>query len=260
MIFPKVALLIGSSKRAGTGAGAGAATRADPPPLSETIRRARARVKPIGRRAALKPKLVLASASPRRLELLAQVGITPDALRPASIDETPEKGERPRSYAGRVAREKAEATRDAIADDPALADAYIIAADTVVACEGRILIKPQSVEEAVATLKLLSGRVHKVFTAIYMLTPDDSVRRHLVTTRVRFKRLTQNEIDSYVASREWRDKAGGYAIQGLAAAFVQKIVGSYTNVVGLPLAEIVTMLTSEGMPVHYNWLRHAETD
>jgi septum formation protein len=249
MISLKVASPIASSKPA-----------APAPSGAETLRRARARVKPIGRKAALKPKLVLASASPRRLELLAQVGVTPDALRPASIDETPEKRERARSYASRVAREKAEATRDAVANDEALADAFILAADTVVSCEGRILIKPQTVDEALASLRLLSGRVHKVYTAIHLLTPDDTARRQLVTTKVRFKRLSAQEIDSYVASREWRDKAGGYAIQGLAAAFVEKIVGSYTGVVGLPLSEIVTMLTAEGLPVHYNWLRHSDTE
>jgi septum formation protein len=262
MILQKAASRIGLSRlRLSSGPAADAAGHArDLRPSAETIRKARARVKPIGRRAALKPKLVLASASPRRLELLSQVGIAPDALRPSSIDETPERGERPRTYAARVAREKAEATRESIADDPQLADAFILAADTVVECEGRILVKPQSVDQAIASLRLLSGRMHKVFTAVHLLTPDDQVRRKLVTTRVRFKRLTQQEIDSYVASREWRDKAGGYAIQGLAAAFVQKLVGSYSNVVGLPLAEVVTMLTQDGMPVHYNWLRYGETE
>lgn len=228
----------------------------------ESLRRIRARSKATGRRAELKPRLILASASPRRLALLAQAGVEPDALRPTSIDETPYKGEQPRSYVKRIAREKAEAARDQIVNDPDLADAYILAADTVVAHGRRILNKPNHVEQAVATLQLLSGRTHKVLTAIYLIAPDDRVRSKIVTTRVRFKRLTARDIDAYVASREWRGKAGGYAIQGVAGCFVEKLVGSYTNVVGLPLNEIVDLLVAEGFPVHFNWLRlgEAETD
>ncbi len=220
----------------------------------------RARSKPTGRRAELRPKLVLASASPRRLALLAQVGIEPDALRPASIDETPGKGEMPRAYAVRVAREKAENAREVLKNDADLADAYILAADTVVAHGRRILVKPQFVEEAVASLQLLSGRSHRVFTAVHLITPDDQVKKLVVMTRVRFKRLSSEEIDSYIASREWRGKAGGYAIQGLAGTFVQKLVGSYTNVVGLPLSEVVQLLVKEGMPVYFNWLKFGEAD
>ncbi len=220
----------------------------------------RARSKPTGRRAELRPKLVLASASPRRLALLAQVGIEPDALRPASIDETPGKGEMPRAYAVRVAREKAEGARELMKNDADLADAYILAADTVVAHGRRILVKPQFVEEAVASLQLLSGRSHRVFTAVHLITPDDQVKKLVVMTRVRFKRLSSEEIDSYIASREWRGKAGGYAIQGLAGTFVQKLVGSYTNVVGLPLSEVVQLLVKEGMPVYFNWLKFGEAD
>jgi septum formation protein len=208
----------------------------------------------------MRPKLVLASASPRRLALLAQVGVEPDALRPTSIDETPEKGEMPRRYAVRVAREKAEAARDEIANDERLADAYVLAADTVVAYGRRILVKPQFVEEAVASLQLLSGRAHKVTTAVHLITPSDDVRKLVVTTRVRFRRLTAREIDSYIASREWRGKAGGYAIQGLASVFVKKLVGSYTNVVGLPLTEVIELLEAQSFPVHYNWLRLGEAD
>jgi septum formation protein len=202
-----------------------------------------------------RPLLVLASASPRRLALLAQVGIEPDALRPTSIDETPTKGELPRRYALRVALEKADAARDMIANDPRLAGAHILAADTVVAHNRRILNKPQSVEEALAILRLLSGRAHKVMTAIQLIRPDDKVRSKVVVTRVRFKHLSPEEMDAYIASREWRDKAGGYAIQGIASAFVRKIVGSYTNVVGLPVHEVVQLLTAEGFPIHFNWLR-----
>jgi len=210
------------------------------------------------RKAGIKPRLVLASASPRRLQLLAQVGIAPDALRPAEIDETPVPGELPRRYALRVAYDKAEAARDMIANDPALANAYVLAADTVVAHNRRILVKPRSVDEALATLRLLSGRAHKVFTAVQIIRPDDKVRNKVVVTRVRFKRLSSAEMDSYIASREWRDKAGGYAIQGIAAAFVRKITGSYTNVVGLPLHEVVLMLNAEGFPIHFNWLRFSD--
>ena len=211
------------------------------------------------RKAGVRPRLVLASASPRRLQLLAQVGIQPDALRPAQIDETPLKGELPRRYALRVSYDKAEAARDMIANDPDLADAYVLAADTVVAHNRRILIKPSSVDEALASLRLLSGRAHRVYTAVQLIRPDDKVRSKVIVTRVRFKRLSPDEMDSYIASREWKDKAGGYAIQGIAAAFVRKISGSYTNVVGLPLHEVVQMLNGEGFPIHFNWLRFSDS-
>ena len=234
-------------------------TRTDSP-RRETLRRELARSKPTGRRAGLKPKLVLASASPRRLTLLGQVGIEPDALRPSSIDETPNKGEMPRSLVLRLARAKAEAARDQIANDKDIADAYVLAADTVVAVGRRILMKPRFVEEEFATLQLLSGRNHRVLTGLCMITPDDRVRLKIIDTRVRFKRLSKEEMEAYVASREWRGKAGGYAIQGLAGCFVQKIVGSYTNVVGLPLTEVTNMLLGEGFPIHFNWLRMGEAD
>ena len=226
----------------------------------ETLRQVRARTKPTGRRAGRRPKFVLASASPRRLALLDQVGIQPDALRPASVDETAKKGEMPRTLARRLARAKAEAARDLIANDKELADAYVLAADTVVAVGRRVLVKPRFVEEAVTALQLLSGRAHRVFTAICLITPDDKLRLKVVETRVRFKRLAREEIDAYIASREWRGKAGGYAIQGLAGAFVQKLTGSYSNVVGLPLTQVVNMLVGEGFPVYFNWLRLGESD
>ena len=139
----------------------------------------------------VKPRLVLASASPRRLTLLAQAGIEPDALRPASIDETPRKGEMPRTYVSRLARAKAEAGRDQIANDQNFADAFVVAADTVVAVGRRLLVKPHLVEEAVASLELLSGRVHRVLTAVSLITPQDRVRMRIVETKVRFKRLSQ---------------------------------------------------------------------
>ncbi|MBN9259966.1 MAG: Maf-like protein [Hyphomicrobium sp.] len=229
-------------------------------PQRETLRRQRARNKPQGRRADLKPRLVLASASPRRLMLLSQVGIEPDALRPASIDETPRKGEMPRTLVTRLSRAKAEAARDLVANDVDLADAHILAADTVVAVGRRILVKPKDIEEALGCLKLLSGRAHRVLTGLCLITPDDRVKLKVVDTRVRFRRLSTEDIQSYIASREWRGKAGGYAIQGLAGCFVQKIVGSYTNVVGLPLTEVTTLLTGEGFPLHFNWLKAGERE
>ena len=229
-------------------------------PRRETLRHEFARSKPTGRRAGLKPRLVLASASPRRLMLLGQVGIEPDALRPSSIDEQPFKGEMPRSLVSRLARAKAEVARDQIANDKDIADAYVLAADTVVAVGRRILVKPRFVEEELATLQLLSGRNHRVITGLCLITPDDRLRLKIIDTRVRFKRLSKEEIEAYIASREWRGKAGGYAIQGLAGCFVQKITGSYTNVVGLPLTEVVNLLLGEAFPIHFNWLKLGEAD
>jgi septum formation protein len=189
--------------------------------------------------------------------LLAQVGIEPDALRPSSIDERARMGEMPRALASRLARAKAEAARDQIANDTDIADAYVLAADTIVAVGRRILMKPKHLEEAVASLQRLSGRSHRVLTGVCLITPDDRVRMKIVDTRVRFKHLAKAEIEAYIASREWRGKAGGYAIQGLAGCFVRKLTGSYTNVVGLPLTEVVGLLLGEGFPVHFNWLRAA---
>lgn len=229
-------------------------------PRRDTLRRELARGRAAEKDIQVRPKLVLASASPRRLTLLAQVGIEPDALRPASIDESARKGEMPRALVARLARAKAETARDQIASDRDIADAYVLAADTVVAVGRRILMKPSHVEEAAQSLQLLSGRAHRVLTAICLISPDDRVKMKIVDTRVRFKHLARHEIESYIASREWRGKAGGYAIQGLAGSFVQKIVGSYTNVVGLPLTEVVGLLVGEGFPIHFNWLRASELD
>ena len=226
----------------------------------ETLRRSLARERSGGKSGTEQPRLVLASASPRRMSLLAQVGVTPDALRPASIDETPKRGEMPRVLVTRLARSKAEAARDRIANDPELADAFVLAADTVVAVGRKILMKPAHVEEAMASLQLLSGRTHTVLTSVCLITPDDKQRMKIVDTRVRFRHLARPEIEAYIASREWRDKAGGYAIQGLAGCFVQRIVGSYTNIVGLPVTEVVGMLNAEGFPIQYSWLKFAEVD
>ena len=204
--------------------------------------------------------LVLASASSRRLALLEQVGIEPDALRPASIDETPKKGEPPRTYAQRLARSKAMTARQRLEREPELTGAFVLAADTVVSVSRQIIGKPEYLDEAAAALQTLSGRSHRVYTSVCLITDTGAVRVRTVETRVRFKRLSREEIDSYLASGEWRGKAGGYAIQGIAGAFVQKIVGSYTNVVGLPLIEVVQLLTGEGFPVYFNWLNRAEVD
>ena len=226
----------------------------------ETLRRSLARERAQTKGEEVRPRLVLASASPRRMTLLAQVGVTPDALRPSSIDESAKRGEMPRVLASRLARSKAETARDQIANDQDLADAYVLAADTVVAVGRKILMKPAHVEEAMASLQLVSGRTHMVLTSVCLITPDDKIRTRIVDTRVRFRHLTRAEIESYIASREWRGKAGGYAIQGLAGCFVQRIVGSYTNVVGLPVTEVVGMLSAEGFPIQYNWLKFAEVD
>ena len=226
----------------------------------DTLRRLRAREGTRSRNAQSRPKLVLASASPRRMQLLGQLGLEPDGLRPTSIDESPKKGETPRALVTRLSRAKAEVARDQIAQDRDLADSYVLAADTVVAIGRRMLLKPDTVEQAIASIQLLSGRNHHVLTSVCLITPDDKVRQKLVDTRVRFKRLSKDELESYVASREWRGKAGGYAIQGIAGAFVQKLVGSYTNVVGLPLTETVNMLIGDGFPAHHNWLMAADTD
>ncbi|MFK8253176.1 Maf-like protein [Ancylobacter terrae] len=200
-----------------------------------------------------RPKLVLASGSPRRLALLGQAGIEPDMLLPAEIDETPERGELPRRLALRLAREKAEAARTRHAQSPEIAGAYLLAADTVVAIGRRVLPKPEIRDEAADCLHLLSGRAHRVYTGIALITPKGAVRTRLVETRVRFKRLSREDIAAYLGAGEWRGKAGGYAIQGLAGSFVVKLVGSYTSVVGLPLTETVAMLAGEGFPVHAGW-------
>jgi septum formation protein len=200
------------------------------------------------------PKLLLASGSPRRLQLLAQAGLEPDSLLPTSVDETPLKNELPRSLAKRLARSKADAARAMAARTPDFADAFILAADTVVAVGRRILPKAEFHDQAADCIRLLSGRSHRVYTAVCLLTPKGAVRQSLVETKVRFKRLGRPEIETYLGSGEWRDKAGGYAIQGIAGTFVVKLVGSYTSVVGLPLFETIAMLDGEGYPVRKGWL------
>ncbi|MFZ0558441.1 MAG: Maf-like protein [Methylovirgula sp.] len=201
-----------------------------------------------------RPKLILASASPRRLELLQQVGLDPDALIPVDLDETPNKGELPRVLAARLADEKAQAAAKVAKTRQELAGFYLLAADTVVAVGRRILPKCEVVDEAAQCLRLLSGRAHRVYSGLTLIVPNGAFRRRLVETRVRFKRLSGDEIDAYLAAGEWRGKAGGYAIQGLAGGFVVKLIGSYSSVVGLPLYETLSLLAGEGYPAHILWL------
>jgi nucleoside triphosphate pyrophosphatase len=199
-------------------------------------------------------KLILASGSPRRLSLINQVGITPDHLLPADIDELPLKGELPRACANRLARVKAETALAHVRRDEELKGSYILAADTVVAVGRRILPKAELVDDANQCLRLLSGRNHKVYTAVCLVTPKEGFRQRMVETRVRFKRLSEEDLDTYLASGQWRGKAGGYAAQGIAGSFIVKLVGSYTNVVGLPLYETATLLAGEGFPIHAGWV------
>ena len=198
-------------------------------------------------------KLVLASGSPRRLQLLAQIGIVPDRVLPVAIDETPKRKELPRNLARRLAREKAEAALATLRAEPDAAAGLVLAADTVVSLGRRILPKAELIEEAAACLRQLSGRSHRVYTALALATAKGHIRQRLIETRLRFKRLSREDIESYLASGEWHGKAGGYAIQGLAGAFVERLIGSYSNVVGLPLAETAALLGGEGHPVHRTW-------
>lgn len=186
------------------------------------------------------PSLALASASPRRLELLRQIDIEPDFVEPAALDETPDARELPAAYADRMALSKAEAVA---ANQP---DSFILAADTVVSLGRRILPKAETRAQAQACLALLSGRRHRVIGGIALFAPDGRRAQRRVTTVVQFKRLTSGEIEAYLDSREWEGKAGGYAIQGRAAALIPWIRGSYSNVVGLALAETAAMLHGLG--------------
>jgi septum formation protein len=185
-------------------------------------------------------QLILASESPRRAALLAQVGIAPDAILPAAIDETPAKGETPREHAVRLAGQKARAVA------ARKAGCFVLAADTVVAAGRRILPKAENAAEVAACLKLLSGRRHQVITAVALVAPDGKLRSKVAVTRVSFLRLTPQKIAAYADAREGEGKAGGYAIQGRAESFVKEISGSYSNVVGLPLAITVALLEGAG--------------
>jgi len=188
-------------------------------------------------------KLILGSASPRRSELLAQIGVIADKIIPADIDETPQKGERPRPYADRMALTKSKAINVEDSD-------LVLTADTIVSAGIRILGKPKSEAEAVEFLTLLSGRRHRVTTAV-TLRKNDRIWSRSVTTSVKMKNLADIEISSYIRSQEWRGKAGGYAIQGIASVFIPFISGSYSNVVGLPLTETANLLIGAGYPISY---------
>lgn len=188
-----------------------------------------------------RPRLLLASASPRRLELLARLGITPDVVQSADIDESPQKAEVPRVYAARMAREKALAVDGG--------EAHVLSGDTVVALGRRILPKAEDEATARQCLELVSGRRHRVLSAIALKAPDGSLRERISETIVRFKPLSKAEIDAYLAGGDWHGKAGGYAIQGSAEGLIAWISGSHSGVVGLPLFEARTLLLSAGFAV-----------
>jgi septum formation protein len=189
-------------------------------------------------------KLILASASPRRLDLLEQVGIVPDEIDPADIDETAKHGERPDRLAERLGLEKAQAVA------ARHSGAWILAADTVVACGIRVLPKPDNLEEARKCLKLLSGRRHRVHSGICVIDPTGENHCRRVSASVTFNRLHPNDIETYLQTGEWQGKAGGYAIQGFAARYIRALGGSYSNVVGLPLFETCSLL--EGLGFQFN--------
>lgn len=184
--------------------------------------------------------LVLASASPRRQSLLWQIGVTPDRIIPADIDETPGHDELPRLHALRLAEQKA------LAIAASHKDGYILAADTVVGVGRRILPKTETADEARRCITLMSGRAHRVYTGVCVIAPDGRKIVRASETRVKVKRLTSAEIDDYITSDEWRGKAGGYAIQGKFEAYIAQISGSFSGVVGLPLFETRNMLTGLG--------------
>ncbi len=188
-------------------------------------------------------KLVLASASPRRLDLLARIGVVPDAVDPAHIDESVPAGELPRDHALRLAVEKAEEVE---ARHP---DALVLAADTVVAVGRRVLPKVEDEATLRACMKLLSGRRHRVLTGVALAIPGEKTRTRVVETMIAVKRLSDEEIDYYASHGEWHGKAGGYALQGYGEVYVRHIAGSYSNVVGLPLAETRLLLKSAGYPL-----------
>jgi septum formation protein len=205
-------------------------------------------------------KLVLASASPRRLQLLERVGLVPDLLNPADIDEIPHKRETPRALSIRLARSKAERALEMPLVRAQGANAFVLAADTVVGLGRRVLPKAETADEALDCLSLLSGRSHWVYSTVYLIAPGNRASSRCVETKVRFKRLSREDIDSYIASGEWRGKAGAYAIQGRAEAFVRMLTGSYSGVVGLPLYETVHLLEGAGFPVFHSWMTAPQSE
>jgi septum formation protein len=189
------------------------------------------------------PKFILASQSPRRLSLLAQIGITPDGVSPADINEDPIEGEVPRGHALRLAQEKA---AKVAGENP---DTIILAADTVVGVGRRILPKAEDLDQAKYCLNLLSGRGHRVFTGVAVVKANGDMISRVVETRLTMKRLSAQELQSYLDSGEWNGKAGGYGIQGIAESYISKLIGSYSNVVGLPLFETRNLLQGAGYPL-----------
>jgi septum formation protein len=197
----------------------------------------------IDRQAGAEPKLILASASPRRKELLTQIGITPDLISAADIDETPKSDETARHLVARLADEKCAVVAQAHPDD------FVLAADTIVTLGNRILGKAADQKQARAFLELLSGRRHQVMTGVTIAAPGGKLSHRLVATTVSFKRLSEDELRWYLSHDEWQGKAGAYAIQGLAGCLIKQINGSYSNIVGLPLRETAQMLNGLGYPV-----------
>ena len=201
-----------------------------------------------------KVRLVLASASPRRMALLDRVGLTPDLLNPADVDETPGRRESPRRLSLRLAEEKAVKAKGAPQVRALTGKVYVLAADTVVGLGRRVLPKAETYQEAKDCLTLLSGRAHWVYSSICLIAPDGSKSIRCVETKVRFKRLSREDLESYLRSEEWKGKAGGYAIQGRAEAFVRYVSGSYSGIVGLPLNETVDLLMGAKYPVQKRWM------
>ena len=187
-----------------------------------------------------KIKFILASSSPQRKKLLETIGITPDDIVPANIDETPKKNEKPKDFALRMSKEKA------LSVAKNNLNSFILSGDTIVAAGRRIIGKPSSKDEAKKILKLLSGRRHRVLSAFTLIKPDCSEITKVVVSRVKFARLSDKDINEYLDTNEWQGKAGGYAIQGRASAFVPWISGSYTGVMGFPMNEIKNVLESSG--------------
>ncbi len=192
-----------------------------------------------------KQPLILASASPRRLDLLAQIGIVPDQVLPTDIDETPLKNELPRALALRLAIGKARAAQKRIG-----IPAYILAADTIVAMGRRVFDKAYSAEDSEKCLRAFSGRRHRVYGGIALIAPDGTLRQRVVTTHLTMKRLSEAEIQDYIAGDEWQGKAGGYAFQGRAASFIKSVNGSPSNVIGLSLYDIMALLTGSHYFAH----------
>ena len=203
---------------------------------------------------------MLASASPRRLQLLERVGLTPDLLNPSDIDELPHKRETPRALSIRLAKEKAQRALEMPLVRELGPNAFVLAADTVVGLGRRILPKAETVDQARDCLSLLSGRSHWVYSSVCLIAPGKKLSSRCVETKLRFKRLSREDVDSYIASNEWRGKAGGYAIQGRAEAFVRLLSGSHSAVIGLPLYETVHLLEGAGYPVFHSWMTAPQSE